>query len=183
MRGNGKTRSRPEGGHNTPRWTNGAACNSNLWTLSSSAHQTPYLWIFDPPSCEPVNIPSLYRRDKQEAEVGLGGWGAARPQERLAGIASCLPGTVSPMLLCSTEQRFPLFHRSHLTTRSWREGMCLVLALSCLWGGSEVTENKAMSQLANGPLSVKSDFWNLRYMWGCLVSTSSLIFLLWEGRL
>lgn len=156
----------------TPRtspvlWTNGSSHDSKFWTLSNSSlhscESSSYL------SCGPVTRSHLFLpflpREKTGAEVGLG-------HHRCAPRGTWLvwEPPPSPMLLCSavsfTSDFFPLF---------WR-GVDLVLALSCLWGSREVTENRATSQLTTDAFSDQVTFGTSGYTWCSPVGTSSLIF-------
>lgn len=161
-------------------WTNGASCNPYLWILSNLSQQTP-LSVTLPTTFSldrsHLFLPSLSIREKAVGKgwhshrstllVCQGTWLALEPS----------PGMVYLCYFVSLNNGFPL-HQLYLTTPSGEQ--------ECAWcwccpACSEVTENKAMSQLATVPFpSLKIDFWNLKYMLGCPVSTSSIFFF--EGQ-
>lgn len=158
-------------------WTNGASCNSNLWTLVSILSRHPYLWIFQPLFLwiDPIYYSFHLFIDGKSIWQGL-----ACSQERLAGDHGVWVhiGAVTryglSMLFCFTEQWFPLspviLNYTLLESRNVPDASFVTPA-----GRSQKTKPYPSWTLVPFP-SLKIDFWNLRYMWGGLVSASSPIF-------
>lgn len=168
---------------NSVLWTNGASCNPYLWISSNLSQQTPLSvtlpTTFSVDRSHLFLLPSLSIREKQLAGAGT---------HRSTLLVARVPGwhwSHHPVWSClcyfvSLSNGFSL-HPLYLTTPSGEQ--------ECAWcwccpACSEVTENKAMSQLATGTLSFFEN-WLLELEIHVRLPGQRLFphFLLWEGRL
>lgn len=164
---------------NSVLWTNGASCNRYLWILSNLSQQTPLSVSANHFFCG--QIPSIPSISFYKGKAVGRGWYSHRSTLLVARV----PGwhwshhpvwSVRAILFHSNG--FPL-HQLYLTTPSGEQ--------ECAWcwccpACSEVTENKAMSQLATGTLSFFEN-WLLELEIHVRLPGQRLFshFLLWEG--